>query len=108
MVPANARRRADRVAYGFKYILRVARSDAKGREFVADLLSFTGVASGGMESVQHALTMWITDFEDAMQVAAAMSGNADLIVTRNVVDYRHALLPAITPGQFRVRFAQKK
>jgi predicted nucleic acid-binding protein len=90
------------------YILRVARSDAKGREFVADLLSFTGVASGGTESVQHALTMRITDFEDAMQIAAAMSGNADLIVTRNVVDYRHALLPAITPGQFRVRLAQKK
>jgi predicted nucleic acid-binding protein len=90
------------------YILRVARNDAKGREFVADLLGFTGVASGGTESVRHALTMRITDFEDAMQVAAAMSGNADLIVTRNVADYRHALIPAITPQEFRMRFGQKK
>jgi predicted nucleic acid-binding protein len=90
------------------YILRVARSDAKGREFVADLLGFIGVISGGTESVKHALTMRITDFEDAMQVAAAMSGNADLIVTRNVADYRHALIAAITPQQFRMRFGQKK
>lgn len=90
------------------YILRVARSDAKGREFVADLLSFTGVASGGTESVRHALTMRITDFEDAMRVAAAMSGNADVIVTRNVVDYRHALVPTITPQEFCMRFGQQK
>jgi predicted nucleic acid-binding protein len=90
------------------YILRVARSDAKGREFVADLISFTAVASGGTESVRHALTMRIRDFEDAMQVAAAMSGNADLIVTRNVADYRDAIIPAITPQEFRTRFAQKK
>lgn len=90
------------------YILRVARSDAKGREFVSDLLGLAGVASGGTESVRHALTMRVTDFEDAMQVAAAMSGNADLIVTRNVVDYRHALIPAITPQEFRMRFSPQK
>jgi predicted nucleic acid-binding protein len=88
------------------YILRVARSDAKGREFVADLLAFTGVASGDTESVRQALTMRMSDFEDAMQVAAAMSGNADLIVTRNVPDYRHAVIPAITPREFRTRFAR--
>jgi predicted nucleic acid-binding protein len=88
------------------YILRVARSDAKGREFVADLLAFAGVASGNTESVRQALTMRMSDFEDAMQVAAAMSGNADLIVTRNVLDYRNAVIPAITPREFRTRLAR--
>jgi predicted nucleic acid-binding protein len=86
------------------YILRVARSDAKGREFVADLLAFARVASGNTESVRQALTMRMSDFEDAMQVAAAMSGNADVIVTRNVPDYRHSVIPAITPREFRRRF----
>jgi len=90
------------------YILRIARSDAKGREFVADLLSFTGVASGDTESVRHALTMRMSDFEDAMQVAAALSGNVDVIVTRNVMDYRQAVIPAITPKEFRMRFARNK
>ena len=90
------------------YILRVARSDAKGREFVADLLSFSAAASGTTQSVRHALTMRIRDFEDAMQVAAAMSGNADLIVTRNVADYRNAVIRTITPKEFRMRFARKK
>jgi predicted nucleic acid-binding protein len=90
------------------YILRVARSDAKGREFVTDLLAFTDVASGDTESVRQALTMRMSDFEDAMQVAAAMSGNADLIVTRNLPDYRHAVIPVTTPREFRARFARMK
>ncbi len=52
--------------------------------------------------------MRMSDFEDAMQVAAAKSGNADLIVTRNVADYRHAVIPRITPQEFHMRFASKK
>ncbi|HZR04645.1 MAG TPA: PIN domain-containing protein [Candidatus Udaeobacter sp.] len=88
------------------YILRVARNDAKAREFVADLLAFAGVASGTTENVRQALTMRMSEFEDAMQVAAAMSGHADLIVTRNVPDYRHSVIPAITPRQFRTRVAR--
>ena len=90
------------------YILRVARSNAKGREFIADLLSFSAVASGTTQSVRHALTMRIGDFEDAMQVAAAVSGSADLIVTRNVADYRNAVIRAVTPKEFRMQFARKK
>ena len=110
MVPANARRSSGcwHTISNIYCILRVAGSDAKGREFVADLLSFTAIASGGTESVRHALTMRMSDFEDAMQVKAARPGNADLIVTRNVADYRHAVIPRITPQEFHMRFASKK
>jgi predicted nucleic acid-binding protein len=90
------------------YILRIAKSHATGREFVADLLGFTAVASGDTESVRQALTMRVSHFEDAMQVAAAMSGNADLIVTRNVADYRHAVIPALTPHEFLRRLTREK
>jgi predicted nucleic acid-binding protein len=52
--------------------------------------------------------MRMRDFEDAMQVAAALSGNVDVIVTRNVMDYRQAVIPAISPKEFRMRFARNK
>lgn len=42
----------------------------------------------------------VTDFEDALQVASALAGNADLIITRNVKDFASAVLPAMTPEDF--------
>jgi predicted nucleic acid-binding protein len=90
------------------YMLRVARSDVKGREFVADLLRFTDVCSGGSEAVRHALTMHMGDFEDALQVAAAISGGAHFVVTRNVADYRNSVVQPLTPKEFLTQFATEK
>lgn len=42
----------------------------------------------------------MSDFEDALQVAAALAANADFIVTRNLQDFRRSPLPALTPPQF--------
>jgi predicted nucleic acid-binding protein len=82
------------------YLLRAARNDAKARNFVADLLHFVVVASGGTPVVRQALILPMSDFEDALQTAAAISANADFIVTRNVQDFRRSPLPALTPSQF--------
>jgi PIN domain len=90
------------------YMLRVARSDAKGREFVGDLLSFTDVCSGGTEAVRRALTMRMGDFEDALQVTAAISGSAHCVITRNVTDYRNSVIQPLTPSEFIERFVSKK
>jgi len=90
------------------YILRVARSDAKGREFVADLLRFMDVCSGGTEAVRRALTMRMDDFEDALQVAAAISGRAQFVITRNVTDYRNSVIKPLTPREFTARLALEK
>jgi predicted nucleic acid-binding protein len=86
------------------YLLRAARSDAKAREFIADLLRFVIVASGGTSVVRHALTLPMGDFEDALQVAAALTGDAQFIITRNLADYRSSPLMALTPTSFLKRF----
>lgn len=90
------------------YMLRAARSDAKGREFVADLLRFTDVCSGGNEALRRALTMQMDDFEDALQVAAAISGGADFVITRNVNDYRNSIIQPMAPSEFVARFVAPK
>jgi predicted nucleic acid-binding protein len=90
------------------YLLRAARSDAFTRSFLANLLNFTAVVSGGTESVRHALHAPMRDFEDALQVAAAVAGQADYIITRNVPDYRGSIVPAMRPREFVIRFVQQQ
>jgi predicted nucleic acid-binding protein len=82
------------------YLLSLALDDAKAREFISDLLRFVVVASGGTDAVRHALALPLREFEDALQVAAAISGGADVIVSRNVRDFRRSPLPAVTPSHF--------
>jgi len=90
------------------YLLSSARSSAFAREFLGGLLKFATVASGSTESVRHALSMRMRDFEDALQVEAAISGDASFIVTRNVADYRGSSIPTLTPAAFLKRFVSPR
>ncbi len=53
--------------------------------------------------IQAALVSPLRDFEDAVQVASAVAAGLDLIVTRDVNDFRGATLPVFTPGAFIAR-----
>ncbi len=86
------------------YVLRGARNDTIARRFISDMLQFAGVAGGHTEGVRQALALTMSDFEDALQVVAAMSAHAEWIVTRNAGDYRNSPLPAVAPKDFIKRF----
>ena len=45
------------------------------------------------------------DFEDNIQMAAALTGGIDAIVTRNVSDFSASAVPVWTPGEFLSQFA---
>lgn len=47
----------------------------------------------------------ISDFEDGVQIAAAISMGLNIIVTRNTDDYTGSLIPTLTPTRFLSRFA---
>ncbi len=89
------------------YLLTGARSDSQARNFITDMLRFTQVISGGTAEVRQALALPMRDFEDALQVAASVSGHAQFIVTRNLSDYRGSPVPAIRPSDFLLRVARK-
>ena len=40
-----------------------------------------------------------TDFEDNIQIAAAVAASLDAIVTRNVADFAHAPIPVWEPAE---------
>jgi predicted nucleic acid-binding protein len=62
-----------------------------------DLVGFVDVAPASAESVRHAARLPLKDFEDALQVAAALACRAEVIATRNLRDYRGAPVPAASP-----------
>ena len=46
----------------------------------------------------------VADFEDAMQIASAIAGGADVIITRNTKDFTGCRIPGMTPEEFLVAF----
>jgi len=70
------------------------------RAFIADLLVFVEVASGNTATVRQALTLPTKDLEDALQAAAAFVFGADIIVTRNISDFKNLPIKSMTAAEF--------
>lgn len=87
------------------YIVRPNLGDVTTREFIRELTEFVQIAATDTEAAHYAIQLPMADFEDAMQVAAARYCNAEYIVTRNIRDYAHSPIPAITPQQSLQRLA---
>ncbi len=73
---------------------------AGGRPFLNRLLRLVEVAPVGTADARRALELPMSDVEDAFQAAAALAWGADAIVTRNVTDYRHSPVRALSPSAF--------
>jgi len=91
-------------ASSFFYLVAPERGRNGARRFLAGLTQFIGVAETTTESLRTATTLAMNDFEDAMQVAAATACGADIIVTRNLKDYRSSPIPAVSPDAALERF----
>ena len=50
--------------------------------------------------IDSALSSGVNDFEDAVQHFAALSARCEIIITRNLKDYKHSSIPVLTPEQF--------
>lgn len=85
------------------YIVQRDISRAAARAFVEQLSDLLTVASVTHQSLLYALSLPMTDFEDAMQVAAAYAAGAEYIVTRDLGDFTNSPIPVITPDQALVQ-----
>jgi len=80
------------IAYVIKHV-----TAARKKAIIRDLTSIVHVLPALPEHVGEMLESPLDDLEDALQLRSAKQGRCALIITRNVADYRHADLPAITP-----------
>ena len=81
------------------YYLGASHGGVSARDFIVELTRFVSVAPTDTEAIRYAAELPLTDFEDAMQVAAARACGARHIVTRNVRDYRRSPIRAVTPQE---------
>ncbi len=83
----------------FYYIVQREINRGVAHNAVVRLTSFLTVAPTSHSSMLYALNLAMTDFEDAMQVAAAQAAGAQHIITRDIGDFTNSPIPAILPEQ---------
>lgn len=88
----------------FYYLARPTRGNLETKVLLLDLARFVRVTPTTTESLLYAAQLEMSDFEDAMQVAAATACEADVIVTRNIRDYRKSPIRAAEPQDVLAQF----
>ena len=79
------------------YLLARYQSAEQARVALTDLLTFLSVAPVDHSVIEQALNLPYPDFEDAVQMMAAVRCGAQYLVTRNVRDYGRGPLPVLQP-----------
>jgi len=68
--------------------------------FVDEILDVFEVCPADSLAARTARSLPISDFEDALQIAAGQKARVERIVTRNKRDFRRSPIPALTPREF--------
>lgn len=83
------------------YLLRRSSTHEKVIEKLTQLITITEVLTTDKDAVLKALNSNFSDFEDALQnYSAELNGQIDLILTRNIKDYKNSALGTMTPGNY--------
>jgi predicted nucleic acid-binding protein len=83
------------------YILNKTNESQLLRNALLELLDFLDVIPISKNNFIKALTSDIKDFEDSLQIYAAMEVKIiDIIITRNTKDYKKSSIQALTPSEF--------
>ena len=80
------------------YVVAPSRGKDSARSFLMERAQFVDVSPTTTESLRFAGGLKMKDFEDALQVAAAVACQADVIATRNLRDYARAPVKAVKPA----------
>jgi predicted nucleic acid-binding protein len=81
------------------YLVEKTRKRAIANTAVGDLLQVLTVVPLDGSDFQRALTLGLTDYEDAVQVAAHLKAGADYLVTRNEKDFKGVQIEVISPSE---------
>ncbi|MCD4768826.1 MAG: PIN domain-containing protein [Bacteroidales bacterium] len=83
------------------YLLRRTAKHDKVIEKLKQLLTITDVLQMDRQVIEKALNSEFKDFEDALQNFSAInSGEIEVIITRNVKDYKKSEIGVLTPESF--------
>lgn len=81
------------------YLYAKHQSVEQARVKLTELLSILAIAAVDQTVIEQALTLPYQDFEDAVQMMAAVRAGAQYLITRNVPNYRGGPIPALEPAE---------
>jgi predicted nucleic acid-binding protein len=79
------------------YLIAKDNSPEQARVSTTSLLQFLRIAPVDQSTIEQALNLPYRDFEDAVQMSAALQIHADYLLTRNPKDYQPAPMTVIQP-----------
>ena len=83
------------------YLLRQTAKHEKVIEKLTQLLTIVDVIQMDRQVIKSALTSDFNDFEDALQnFAAIQQGDINVILTRNIKDYKKSKIGVMTPENY--------
>lgn len=82
------------------YILKKSKGHQLTISFLTNLFDFIDIAGVSKEVIISALNSEITDFEDAVQTESARQNSINIIITRNIADFKKSKLEIFTPSDF--------
>lgn len=88
------------------YLLRSKGGDIKARLFIREILIYIQILPITHADILTALDSPFSDFEDSLQHESAKNHGCDLIITRNLADYKQSTLPVFSPTQFLEKIAE--
>lgn len=89
------------------YVIEKWRNRETAVAAITSLLDVFTVAAVNDQVVRKALTWGWQDFEDAVQMTAALDAQVDYIITRNKQDFEAQPVPVLNPASLLALLAQK-
>jgi predicted nucleic acid-binding protein len=81
------------------YLLNKHLGTRTTQQVMKDLLTVFRVAGVDQDIIHEALSLGWKDFEDAVQMAAAMAVGADFLITRNPKDFKGGRVALLQPAE---------
>ena len=86
------------------YLTQRATNEKKARKIIESLLTIFKVASINETTLKAALKNGFKDYEDGVIHEAALEVQADVIITRNLKDFKQSKCTALSPTEFLASF----
>lgn len=82
------------------YILSKQHPEMEVRKILRKFKVLVNVLPLDEKTIDLALNSEFRDFEDAIQYFTAIENDQDLIITRNLPDFKESKIPVLTAGEF--------
>jgi len=88
------------VIANINFILSNRTSVSNARQNIKRLVNLVNILPFEADIINLAMASSFADFEDSIQYHIAQKYNCDVIITRNIKDYKKSTIPVLTAEQF--------